>query len=218
MGKAVKRFVARLVLAVVIVLAAYAGWKGGDAFFPQLESVFGIGEVEQSVATELVTPQAAEVATDKIETFRESDAPELRLASFEVSSLLRYSVPGMLPRGVVEPSVAMEGDRIEIQAGVVPSVLPKLPDLGAITGILPDTVPVSVTGSLVPFGDAGSMLLVREISVQGIPIPTGTFPDILAALGRKHMRGLPASAILVPAFTEIKSAYIENGELVLVRA
>lgn len=30
--------------------------------------------------------------------------------------------------------------------------------------------------------------------------------------------GLPASAMLVPAFDPIKGVYIENGELVLVRA
>lgn len=218
MGKAVKRLVTRLALALVIVLAAYAGWKGGDVIFPRLERALGISKVEEAAAPELVTPQAAESAKDRIVAFQGSDDPELRLEPFEVSSLLRYAVPGMLPKGVVDPSVKMDGDRIEIQASVVPAVMPSLPDLGGIVGILPDTVPVSVGGSLVPFGDAGSMLLVKDIAVRGIPIPSGAFPDILAALGRKQSRGLPPSAILVPAFTEIRGAYIEDGELVLVRA
>ena len=55
MGKAVKRFVTRLALAVLIVLAAYAGWRGGDAVFPRLETALGIGEVEEPDRPELVT-------------------------------------------------------------------------------------------------------------------------------------------------------------------
>ncbi|MDE2677373.1 MAG: hypothetical protein OXI76_05655 [Gemmatimonadota bacterium] len=220
MGKSVKRFATRLALAVLFVLAAYAGWKWGDVVFPRLETAIGIGDTEESAAPELVTPEAADLARERIEAFRESeDALELRLKAFEVSSLLRYSVPGVLPRGVVEPTVKMEGDRIELMAGVIPSALPEFPDLGGITGAIgPDTVSVSASGSLLPFGEQGSMLLLSEIVVGGIPIPSSAFPEILAALGRKDEQGLPASAILAPVFKEIRSAYIEGGELVLVRA
>ncbi len=220
MGKAVKRFVTRLGLAVLVVLAAYLGWKGGDAVFPRLETALGIGENDESARPDPVTPEAADLAREKIEAFRDSeDAVELRLKPFEVSSLLRYSLTGMIPKGVVEPAVEMEDDRIRLLARVIPSALPDLPDLGGITGaVVPDTVAVSVGGSVVPFGDQGSMLLVREIVVAGIPIPSSAFPDILSALGRRHRKGLPASAILAPAFLEIKSAYVEGGELVLVRA
>ncbi len=220
MGKAVKKIVTRLALAVLVVLAAYAGWKGGDVVFPRLETALGIGEIEEPARPDPVTSEAADLAREKIETFRESeDAVELRLKPFEVSSLLRYSLTGMLPAGVVDPSVEMDGDRIDLVASVIPAALPDLPDLGGITGVVvPDTVAVSVGGSLVPFGDRGSMLLVREIFVGGIPIPSSVFPDILTALGREPRQGLPASAILAPAFEKIKSAYIEDGELVLVRA
>ena len=218
MGEAVKKLVRRTGLAVLVVLAAYAGWKGGDVIFPRIETALGVAEAEGGRDASLVTPQAADLAKKRIEAFRDSDDPELRLDPSEVSSLLRYSVTGMIPRGVHHPSVTMQRDRIEIQASVVPSVIPSLPDLGVIVGILPDTVAVSVGGSLVPFGDAGSMLLVKDMAVQGISLPPGTFPDILAALGRTDTKGLPPAAILVPAFAEIGGAYIENGELVLVRA
>lgn len=218
MGEAVKKLARRTALAVLVVLAAYAGWKGGDVIFPHIETALGVSVPEEGEASPLVTPQAADLAEERIAAFRASDDPELRLKPFEISSLLRYSVPGMIPRGVHDPSVVMEGDRIEIQASVVPSVMPSLPDLGVIVGILPDTVAVSVGGSLVPFGEAGSILLVKDMSIHGISLPAGTFPDILAALGRTGVKGLPPAAILVPAFTEIRGAYIENGELVLVRA
>ena len=218
MGEAVKKLARRTVLAVLFVLAAYAGWKGGDIIFPRLETALGVAEAVGDRDSPLVTPQAADLAKERIEAFRASDDPELRLEPFEVSSLLRYSVPGLIPRGVHDPSVTMEGDRIEIQASVIPSVVPSLPDLGVIVGILPDTVGVSIGGTLVPFADGGSMLLVKDMAVQGISLPSRTFPDILAALGRTDTNGLPPAAILVPAFSEIRGAYIENGELVLVRA
>ncbi len=220
MGKAVKRFITRLGLAVLAVLVAYAGWKGGDSVFPSLESALGIGgAAEAADPSGLVTPEAAELARAKIESFMASeDAPELRLRPFEVSALLRYTLTGMLPAGVAAPAVEMEGDRIELMATVVTSSVPGLPDLGGITGVVvPDTVAVSVGGSLIPFGDHRSMLLVRKIVVGGIPVPSHAFPGILTALGRTHENGLPESAILAPAYERIKGAYVEGGELVLVR-
>lgn len=218
MGKAVKRLVSRMALALLVLAAAYLGWKSGDAIFPRLETALGIGAVDEPAA-EPVTPEAADLAWEKIRSFRASeDALELRLTPVEVSSLLRYSLIGMLPKGVEDPLVDMEGDRIELAARVIPSELPELPDPVGITGaVFPDTVAVSVGGSLMPFGGRRSMLLVRSIVVGGVPIPPGAFPDILAALGRTHEDGLPESAILAPAFSDIGSAYVEAGELVLVR-
>ena len=216
MGKALKRLVTRTVLAVVIVLAAYAGWKWGSGVFPRLEAALGIGA--QGEAGERVTPEIAAAVADRIEAFRDSEDPELRLESFEVSSLLRYAIPGMVPGGVVEPRVAFDGDRVELRAEVLPGRIPDFPELGAIVGILPDTVAVSVSGSLVPFSESGSMFLVRAMEVRGLPIPPVAFPDILSALGRTEAPGLPAAAVLVPTVGGIKRAYVEDGKLVLVRA
>ena len=213
-----------LLLVLVVLAAAYAGWRWGDAVFTGVEATTGGRAtaggrgVADDTASDSVSPETAEAAAARIQAFRASDDPELRLASFELSSLLRYTVPGMLPAGVIHPRVSMADDRIDIEVAVLPAAMPELPDLGAITGMLPDTVPVSVSGSLAPFEEDGSMLLIRGIRVQGVPIPPPAFPEILAAMGRRDADGLPASAVLVPAFRAIKGAYIENGELVLVRA
>ena len=217
-GKALRKAVARLLLLAAVVLAAYAGWRWGDAVFPRAAEMLGMRRGADSVVAEGVTPAAAQAAEARIRAFRDSTAPELRLESLEVSSLLRYSMPDLLPRGVIRPQVTMEDDQIDIRAFVLPQILQQLPDLGGMAGIIPDTVPVMVRGSLSPFGDNGSMLLIRAIEVHGVPIPPSAFPDILVALGRTGVRGLPESAMLVPAFGRIRGAYIEDGELVLVRA
>lgn len=207
-----------LLLILVVLAAAYAGWRWGDAVFPGVETIaVGRGPADDA-GSDSVSPETAEAAVARIHAFRASDQPELRLAPYELSSLLRYTVPGMLPTGVIHPRVSMADDRIDIEVAVLPGAMPELPDLGAIAAMLPDTVPVAVSGSLVAFGEDGSMLLVRGIKVQGVPIPPPAFPEILAAMGRRDAKGLPASAVLVPAFRAMKGAYIENGELVLVRA
>ena len=216
MGKALKRLVTRVVLVAVVVLSAYAGWRWGSTVFPRVETMLGIGT--SVVVPQVVTPEVAGAAMDKIEAFRASGAPELRLDPAEVSSLLRYAIPDLLPGGVVEPELSFDEDRIRIRASILPAHVPDVPELGGLLGMLPDTVPVSVSGSLTPFSEGGSMFMVGEIEIQGVPIPSGAFPDILGALGRSPAPGLPASAILVPSLGGIRVAYIEGGKLVLVPA
>ena len=219
MGKTLKRFVTRTVVLLVAILAAYVGWKWGDEVFPRVEAGLGIGHAGESGERMYpVTPETAASAEGRIEAFIVSDDVELRLEASEVSSLLRFSAPGIVPAGVLDPSVSFNEDRMEIRARVVPALIPDLPRLGGITGILPDTLQVVVENSLELFGDRGSMLVVEGIEVQGWPVPAQTVPEILEALGLERWPGTPASAVVVPALGGLKGAYIEDGKLVLVRA
>ena len=217
MGRALNRFVTRTVLVLVAVLAAYGGWRWGDALFPRVEATLGIGRVE--VAELPVSAETAARATARIEEFQASEEPELRLESSEISSLLRYSVPGILPVGVLEPSVVLEGDRMEIRARVLPAMIsdPSLSRLSGIAGILPDTVDVVVEGSLAPFGTEASMFVVEGIDVHGWPIPSRAVPEILGALGREPLPRAPASAVRVPALRGLRAEHVEDGRLVVVR-
>ena len=215
MGRTFKRLVTRVALAVMVVLAAYAGWKWGYAVFPGVEERLGIA---QTGTAELpVTPETAARATARIREFRGSEEPELKLESSEVSSLLRYSAPGMLPAGVMEPSVSFVEERIEFQAVVLPGEIPDLPYLGGLLGLLPDTVDILVVGSLLPSSEEGTLLHIEGIELQGWPVPPNSVPEIMAALGRVSPPGVPESAVLVPALGGLKGADIEDGGLVLVR-
>jgi len=215
MGKALKRFVTRTVLLLVAALAAYGGWRWGDAVFPRVESALGIDQAE---AADLpVNAETAARAEAKIEEFQVSEEPELRLESAEVSSLLRYSIPGIVPSGVLDPTVSFVGNRLEIRARVMPARISDLPHLGGVAGILPDTVDVVVKGSLGVFGDEVSVLVVGGVELQGWPIPAAAVPEILAALGHQPPPDAPASAVPVPALSGLRAAHIEDGKLVLVR-
>lgn len=216
MGEALKRPVTGVVVVVVVAAVAYAGWKWGHALVPRMEERPGIGQAEADGPP--VTPETAARASAKIAEFRDSKDVELSLESWEVSSLLRYRTPGILPAGVLEPGVAFAGDRIEVSARVLPADIPDLPRLGGIRGLLPDTVDVLVVGSLLPSDEKGTLLLVESAELQGWPVPEGSLPEILAALGRQPPPGAPASAVLIPSWGGLKGAYIEDGRLVLVRA
>lgn len=214
MGRTFKRLVTRVVLTVVVVLAAYAGWKWGYAVLPGVEERPG----GHTGATALpVTPETASRATARIRAFRGSEEPELRLESSEVSSLLRYSAPALLPAGVVEPRVSFVEERVEFQASVLPGDIPGLPNLGGLLGLLPDTVDILVTGSLLPSSEEGTLLHIEGIELQGLQLPASYVPEILAALGRGSPPGVPESVVLVPALGGLKGADIEDGGLVLVR-
>lgn len=216
MGKALRRLAARICVTAAVIVAAYAGWKWGDGLFPRVESRLGIG----SAAADEVTPELAGATMRKLEAFRDSGEPELLLGSVEVSSVLRYSIPGMLPDGIVNAQVAFDEDRLEIEAGVLPASL-EIPEIAGwigMAGMLPDTVPVSVSASLTRFGELRSILLIQGIHVQGVPLPETAFPEIIEALGRARVSGLPASAILVPEVAGVGTAFIRDGSLVLVRA
>ncbi len=215
MGRTFKRLVTRAVLAVAAVAVAYSGWKWGHAIFPWAEERLGIGHDETAGLP--VAPETAARAAARIREFRVSEEPELRLESAEVSSLLRYSTPGMLPGGVVEPSVSFAEERVELRAGVLPDEIPELARLGGVGGLLPDTVEVLVVGSLLPSSEEGTLLLIAGVELQGWPVPPSSLPEILAALGHEVPPGAPGSAVLLPAFGGLKGAHIEDGGLVLVR-
>ena len=216
MGRTFRRLVTRVVLVMVAALAAYAGWKWGYAVFPRVEERLGIGQA--GTAALPITPETAARATARIREFRSSEEPELRLESSEVSSLLRYSTPAMLPGGVVQPSVSFSRERIEFQAKALPRDIPDLPRVGGILGLLPDTVDILVIGSLLPSREEGTLLLIEGIELQGWPVPPNSVPEILAALGRESPPGVPESTVLVPALGGLRGAYTEDGRLVLVRA
>ena len=211
-----RRLSARIALAVVVAVAAYAGWQWGHAVFPLVGEGSGIGREE--TAGMPVGPETAARATARIKEFQDSEEPELRLESAEVSSLLRYSVPEMLPGGVVEPSVSFAGERIELHAGVLPGHIPDLPRLGVVAGLLPDTVDVFVVGSLLPSNEDGTLLLIEGVEFHGWPVPPKSLPQFLAEVGLASPREAPGSTVLLPPVRGLKGAYVEDGRLVVVRA
>lgn len=215
MIETIRKTLVRITLLIAAVLIAYAGWRWGSAVFPRAEAMLGIDRPEETAPEP--TPEIAARTAERIEAFMKSDEAELRLDGVEISSLLRHQLPAFVPDGVARPLVILRDDRVEFHGRVVPERIPALPDLGPALGMLPDTVPVEVVGTLMPFGEHGSVFLVTRMQVRGVPLPRRVFRDVLASFGREEARGLPPAGIRVPVPPGIQGAYVQDGTLVLIR-
>jgi len=205
----------KLVTLVLLVVAAYAGWVWGPVVFPRVQEWLGLTTEEESEEIES-SPELADSVLARVQAFRRGEIGDrLALGGKELTSVMRYSVPGLFPVGASKPLVSFEEGRVHLQAEVVLSSFPDLPDLGPILGILPDTLTVDVEASLMPFDSEQVALLVQKLEAARIPIPRRMIPGILKAMGRVDYPGLPPEALTIPLPPGLKSVYILADSLVI---
>jgi hypothetical protein len=213
LGKIFRKFLVLLSL----VLAAYAGWRWGPQVFPRVHEWLGLdgrGGAQGTVAT----PELADSVLARVQLFRREEGPsQLVLGADELTSVLRYSAPELMPVGVVDPEVTFKDGRVHFRSRVALTSFPDLPDLGPILGILPDTLDVTVQAAMMPFGNGTAVLLVHRLEASRIPLPGRLVPEILLAMGRKDRPGLPPEALLVRLPPGLSSAYILADSLFLSR-
>jgi hypothetical protein len=204
--------VGRLVVLAVLAAAGAAVWWN----YPDLvERVRALREPE--AAEVQPSPELADATLDRFEAFQGgTQGSEMRLGDAELTSLVRYSLPGVLPPGVQDPTVHVNDGRLSLAAHVALEALPDLPALREVVGLLPDTVPVEIGGTLAPFEAERAALHVDKIEASRIPLPARYIPEILAALGRTHVQNLPPDALLVPLPRGLEAAYVLRDSLVLV--
>lgn len=206
--------IGRLVAVVLLVSAAYVGWRWGPAVFPTVERWLGRGDVAEASTA---SPELADATLDRLERFRAGDGPAvISLGEAELSSMVRYALPGLVPPGVDRPSVGLSEGRVLLTARVAVEAFPDLPSLDQVVGLLPDTVDVLMEGTLTPWGRENLALTVRRVEAAGIPLPERLIPRILRAFGRPDRDGLAPNAMLVPLPEGLASAYVMRDSLYLV--
>ena len=211
----VKGLFGKIVIIFLLVAAAYAGWQWGPEVFPRLHEWLGFtgGEISEEVVS---SQELADSVLALVQGFRRGDGPDrLVLGDSELTSVLRYSVLGVVPEGVLNPEVMLEDGRVRMRARIALGAFPELPDLGPIIGILPDTLDVALQASLMPFGEGKAALLVHRVEASRIPLPRRLIPEILDAVGRTDQAGLPPEALLVKLPSGLGSAYILTDSLIL---
>ena len=205
-----------ILVSLLATGVAYAGFRYGDGVFPGLER--GAGQSRGREAAPGPSPALAEATLDRVEAFRSGASGEERLllGGAELSSVVRYSFPGMLPPGVQDPTVGFRDDRMLLTARVAVAAFPDVTALGEAIGLLPDTVDVLMRGALRPFGPNLSALYVERVEAARIPLPGRLVPGILTALGRSDRSGLPEDAMAIELPHGIASAFVEADHLVLL--
>jgi len=212
------KLIRRFVLLVALVGAAYAGFRWGPAVFPRLEQALGIGGEEASLADDArPTAELADSTLDRFERFRSGEGGDrLVLGGRELSSVIRFSLPGIIPPGVSDPLVRLEDGQVYLSARVAVEAFPRLPKLDEVVGILPDTVNVEIRGSLVPHDQANLALIVDRISAARVPLPTRMVAQVLEGFGRGGRSGLGPDALPVPLPDGIRSVHVQRDSLVLI--
>lgn len=211
--------VRRLIGLATLVLVAYAGFRWGPLVFPRLEKALGLGGGDTAAVRPLedeVTPELAEVALDRFEDFRrDPGAKRMALGGPELSALVRHAIPGLMPAGVSDVLVSLRDGRVRVGARVALEAFPRLPQLGDVMGILPDTVLLDLEGVLVPLDQAFMALLVERVEASRIPLPRRMVGDVLGALGRQGPPSLPPDALAVPIPDGVGSVYVLGDSLIL---
>lgn len=212
----------KLVLLAVLVCVAYAGFRWGPLVFPRLERALGLREDASAASASGAeaprpTPELADSTLDRFERFRDGDGSDrLALSGRQLSSVLRYSLPGVVPPGVADPTVSLGEGRVRLSARVAVAAFPRMPKLDNIIGVLPDTVEVEMTGSLVPLDQEHLALLVDHLEASRIPLPRRLIPEVLRGLGRESSKGLPEDALAVPKPDGVQSIFVQQDSLVLI--
>lgn len=213
-------FFKKVIGLVAFVLVAYAGFRWGPLVFPTVERALGMHGAPAS-PEEIESVPSAEIADrtlERFERFRKGGEGEGRMAlsGLELSSVVRYALPGIVPVGVAEPRVELSDGRVRLVASVALGAFPRLPKLDEVLGILPDTVTVQLEGSLVPLDRGRLALLVDYIEVARIPLPRRMIPRVLEGLGRGGDTGSPEDALAVPMPDGLQSVYVQRDSLVLI--
>lgn len=175
------------------------------------------GGVEGSVTSP--SAEIADRALDRIDRLREGgEGGTLSLGSTELTSIVRYALPGFVPEGVTSPTVALREGRVVLSGRVATAAFPDVPPLDEVLGMMPDTVEVRLRASLLPFDEDEAALHVDRVQAILIPLPERFIPPILGALGRTDREGLPRDAISVRLPGGLSAAYVLRDSLVLVAA
>ena len=203
--------------AVVLILVAYAGFRWGPAVFPHIERALGIDPAAPTVAETKPTPELAEQTLDLFERFRAGEIGDrLMLGGMELSAVVRYSFPGMIPRGVTATTIEFNRGQVHVTARVAMEAFPDLPRLDDIIGLLPDTILLEVRGSLVPLDQRHMALLVDRVQAARIPLPKRLVADVLRAFGRSRPASLPDDVLEVPLPDGVRSVFVQRDSLVML--
>ena len=202
----------KLAFLVLVIFAVVVCWKW------DLRQISGL-RVPMGKSGSDAKPSVAisDLTLDRFEKLRWGElSGGLELSGVEVSSVARYAVPGIIPSGIIEPTVELEEGQLRLSALAVIDQFPGLPSIDEIVGLLPDTITIEMQGSIVPLNRDHVSLIVEKLWMAKIPIPSRLIPSILTGLGRRGARSLPRDALLIPKPPGIQSVLVSGGSLILL--
>lgn len=160
--------------------------------------------------------ELAAEAEAKLQELARGDRGTVSLSETEVQSLLEFRYGSFFPAFVDSPRVTLADDRLRLRARVPTAELVRIPALGEVGALLPDTADIELHATLLPLQGERVALAVDQLSAARVPLPRRIVPALLERLGRTDQPGLPADALAVPLPPGARSAYVRRDSLVFV--
>ncbi|MDA0328933.1 MAG: hypothetical protein O2958_07995 [Gemmatimonadetes bacterium] len=171
------------------VLALALAWPNGSE---EGESAkFGaLPPVVPSSDGSLVSSQVADRVVTLFQLFQTGNGGEqLVLEGSDLSSVLRFALPALIPRGVTEPTIELLEGGVRVRARVATVEVAGSGIVASVSGVLPDTLEVEVRGRLEGGGGQDVVLLITHLTAGRVPLPPAVVESIVASLA-------PAGAVV----------------------
>jgi hypothetical protein len=137
-------------------------------------------------------PLVASRAMDRLHLFRTGNAgDQLRLEADEITAVLRHAIPGVVPAGVSEPRVRLEGGKVRLTARISSEAFPGAALLTPLLEVLPDTLDIDIRGSVVR--DVGGLAFrIERVSAEHVPVPESVVAAVVSSMIRSGTAKDPA--------------------------
>lgn len=208
-GGCLGRTAALIMLAVLMA----AAWRYGPGLADRVSHHFD----EEDGAPVAASPELADATLGRFESVLEGRRSRASFTGAEVESVLRYRLNADLPSGVTVSAIRFRGGEVILALAVAVELLPEIPELERMRGVLPDRLPVEFRGTLLTLADGQGAFLVRRVDLAGIPLPRGAQGRILEELQPTRGAGLPPESISFPLPPGVQSLYIDDDMLVVAR-
>ena len=203
----------RLVVLVLLLVAAAAAWVTRDRWWP------GARDERAAVPRwERLTPERAQRARVALDALRRADGPVFAsLTGGEAASYVFLDADRMIPGFADSAEAAVIDDRLVVRATVPLREVRGLRDLGPLASMLNDHEPVQIAGRMhVPQPGKGE-LTVTEVKVRDFRLPNGVVNRLITGSARATPSGGPDAAIAVPLPPHIGDIRVGDGRITLYK-
>lgn len=187
-------------------------WFGVPATSPTPAGVTA-GDTERDPSP-AVDATLSQQTVERFRGFRAGLSGErMTLRGSELTALLKFAAPGLVPAGVLDPRVSVVDGRVVVDARVVTAALPGSSRLSRLVEELADTVDVHVVGSLVQSPSGDLVYHVEEARAGRVPLPAHTVQGVLEAMSSEAPKG----ALTVPWPADVGDVSVLADRIVIRR-
>jgi len=162
--------------------------------------------------------ESAEVAAEveaRFEAAVASSAESIEITEAELASLLRHALNEELPGGVRASGVTLMDGEARVRGSVELALLPPMTWLDPVRRVLPDHVPVEIRCTVLSVQRGEAVLLIRGLSVAGIPVPRSAYGVFLSGVGARGPGDLPPEAVRLTLPSTVGSVRIAEDHVIV---